>query len=49
MNLDEAVQEYVHSLRMAGGDVVLMVAVQGIIAARDVSKHVSRGGHIKIT
>ena len=52
VDLDEAVQEYVRSLRMAGGVVntlVVMAAAQGIIAARDISKLVSHGGHIEIT
>ena len=51
-DLDAAVQEYVQSLRMAGGVIntlVIMTAAQGIIAVRDVSKLVSHGGHIEIT
>ena len=52
VDLDAAVQEYVQSLRMAGGVVntlVVMAAAEGIVAARDVSKLVSHGGHIEIT
>ena len=45
MDLDSAVQAYVQSLRMAGEVVntfVVMAAAEGITAARDVSKLVSR-------
>ena len=51
-DLDAAVQEYIQSLRMAGGVVntlVVMGAAEGIVAVRDVSKLVSHGGHIEIT
>lgn len=51
-DLDAAVQEYIQSLRMAGGVVntlVVMAAAEGIVAVRDVSKLVSHGGHIDIT
>ena len=51
-DLDVAVQEYIQSLRMAGGVIntlVVMVAAEGIVAVRDVSKFVSHGGHIEIT
>ena len=50
--LDAAVQEYVSSLRIAGGvvnTVVVRVATEGIISARDITKLASHGGHIKIT
>jgi len=51
VDVDEVVQEYVRSLRMAGGIVNTLVAMaaQGIVAARDISKLVSHGDHIEIT
>ena len=50
--LDAAVQEYVSSLRIAGGvvnTVVVRAAAEGIISARDITKLTSHGGHINIT
>ena len=50
--LDTAVQEYVSSLRIAGGvvnTVVVRAAAEGIISARDITKLTSHGGHINIT
>ena len=49
-----AVQEYVSSLRIAGGvvnTVVVRAAAEGIISARDITKLklASHGGHINIT
>ena len=51
-DLDAAVQEYVSSLRIAGGvvnTVVVRAAAEGIISARDITKLTSHGGHINIT
>ena len=50
--LDAAVQEYVSSLRITGGvvnTVVIRAAAEGIIAARDITKLSSHGGHINVT
>ena len=51
-DLDAVVQEYIQSLRIAGGVVntlMVMAAAEGIVAVRDVSKLVCHGGHIEIT
>ena len=45
-------QEYVQSLRIVGrvvNKLVVMAATEGIVAAKDVSKLMSHGGHIEIT
>ena len=50
--LDAAAQEYVSSLRIAGGvvnTVVVRAAAEDIISARDITKLTSHGGHINIT
>ena len=49
--LDAAVQEYVSSLRIAGGvvnTVVVRAAAEGMISARDITKLTSHGEHIII-
>ena len=51
IEMDKAVQEYIRSLRVAGGVVntaIVMGAAEGIVSARDVSKLVSHGGYIDI-
>ena len=52
VELDQAVQEYITSLRAIGGVVntaIVMAAAEGIVSARDASKLTSHGGHIEIT
>ena len=51
MDIDAAIQEYVQSLRAGRvvNKLVVMAAAEGIVAAKDVSKLMSHGGHIEIT
>ena len=52
VELDQAVQEYITSLRAIGGVVntaIVMAAAKGIVSTRDASKLTSHGGHIEIT
>ena len=50
--LDKTVQDYIKSLRMAGGVVnctIVMAAANGIIKAKDINRLSSHGGNIVIT
>ena len=52
VELDQAVQEYITSLRAIGGVVntaIVIAAAEGIVSTRDASKLTSHGGHIEIT
>ena len=51
-NLDRAVQDYVHALRIVGGVVntdIVIAATKGIITAKEPSLLSDHGGHVEIT
>ena len=50
-DLDMAVQDYIKSLRMAGGVVnctIVMAAANGIVKAKDIGRLASHGGNVTI-
>ena len=52
LELDEIVQDYIKSLRVAGGVInctIVVTAANGIVKAKDISQLSSHGGNIVIT